>query len=78
MTQRQISNSEKKKLLERSQLPKAKKTIVDIDDENATLLSIINNVTLVPPEHVRDPGSQLYWRILYTWRMTPKLVKETN
>ena len=58
---------------EQSQLPKAKKTIVDIDDENATLLSMINNVTLVPPEHVRDPGSQLYWRILYTWGVTPKL-----
>ena len=54
-------------------LPKAKKTIIDIDDENATLAKMINNETLVPPENVRDPGSQLYRRILYTWGMTPKL-----
>ena len=58
---------------EQTQLPRAKKTIVDIDDENATLHSMINNVTLVPPENVRDPGSQLYRRMLYTFGMTPKL-----
>ena len=39
--------------------------ILMIDDENATLTSMINNEMLVPPENVRDPGSQLYWRILY-------------
>ena len=47
---------------------------MDIDDENATLASMINNQTLVPPENVRDPGSQLYCRILYVFRMTPKLM----
>ena len=51
------------------QLPKPKK-IVDIDDENATLASLINNETFVPPENVR---SHLYRRILYVFGMTPKL-----
>ena len=46
---------------------------MDIDDENATLASLINNETLVPPENVRDPGSHLYCRILYIFGMTPKL-----
>ena len=58
----------------RTQLPKPTKKIVDIDDENATLASIINNQTLVPPENHRDPGSQLYHRILYVFGMTPKLM----
>ena len=56
---------------EKTQLPKAKKTIVDIDDENTTLASMINKQTLVPLENVRDPGSQLYCRILYIFGMTP-------
>ena len=55
-----------------TQLPKSKR-IVDIDNENATLASLINNETLVPPENVRDPGSHLYQRILYVFGMTPKL-----
>ena len=50
-----------------------KKTIIHIDEENVTLASMIKNETLVPPENVRDPGSQLYRRILYTWGMAPKL-----
>ena len=49
-----------------TQLPKSKK-IVDINDKGATLASLINNETLVPPENVRDPGSHLYWRILYVF-----------
>ena len=57
---------------EQTQLPRAKKMIVDTDDENAMLASMINNEMLVQPENVRDPGSQLYRRILYTWGMTPK------
>ena len=57
-----------------TQLPQATKKIVDIDDENTTLASMINRQTLVPPENVRDPGSQLYCRILYVFRMTPKLM----
>ena len=55
-----------------TQLPKSKR-IVDIDNENAMLASLINNETLVPPENVRDPGSHLYRRILYVFGMTPKL-----
>ena len=58
----------------RTQLPKPTKKIVDIDDENTTLASMINNQTLVPPENLRDPGSQLYHRILYIFGMTPKLM----
>ena len=57
-----------------TQLPKPTKKIVDIDDGNATLASMINNQTLVPLENRRDPGSQLYCRILYVFRMTPKLM----
>ena len=57
-----------------TQLPKPTKKIVDIDDGNATLASMINNRTLVPPENPRDPGSQLYCRILYVFGMTPKLM----
>ena len=57
-----------------TQLPKPKRKIVDIDDENATLTSLINNKTLVPPENPRDPGSHLYCRILYVFGMTPKLM----
>ena len=57
-----------------TQLPKATKKIVDIKDESATLASMINNQTLVPPENPRDPGSQLYRRILYIFGMTPKLM----
>ena len=34
---------------------------------------MINNQTLVILENVRDPGSQLYHRILYVFGMTPKL-----
>ena len=45
-----------------------------IDDAKATLTSLINNQTLVPPENPRDPGSHLYRRILYVFRMTPKLM----
>ena len=33
------------------QLPAPKKKIVDIDDAKATLTSLINNQTLVPPEN---------------------------
>ena len=58
---------------EQTLLPKAKKTIVDIDNEHATLASMIKNETLVPPENVRDLGSQLYQMILYVFGMTPKL-----
>ena len=58
----------------RTQLPKPKRKIMDIDDENATLSSMINNKTLVPPENPRDPGSHLYRRILYVFGMTPKLM----
>ena len=58
----------------KTQLPKPSWDIVDIDDENATLSSMINNETLVPPENPRDPGSQLYCRILYVFGMTPKLM----
>ena len=58
----------------RTQLPKPKRKIVDIDNENATLSSMINNKTLVPPENPRDPGSHLYRRILYVFGMTPKLM----
>ena len=47
---------------------------MDIDNEDATFASMINNKTLVPPESVRDPGSQLYHRILYIFGMTPKLM----
>ena len=47
-----------------TQLPQATKKIVDIDDENATLASMINCQTLVPPENMRDPVSQLYCRDL--------------
>ena len=57
-----------------TQLPKPKRKIVDIDDENATLSSMINNKTLVPPENPRDPGSYLYCRILYVFGMTPNLI----
>ena len=57
-----------------TQLPKPTKKIVDIDDENATLASMINNQTLIPPENPRDPGSQLYRRILYVFGMIPKLM----
>ena len=57
-----------------TQLPKPTKKIVDIDDGNATLASMINNQTLVPPDNPRDPGSQLYRRILYVFVMTPKLM----
>ena len=35
---------------------------------------MINHQTLVPPEKVRDPRSQLYHRILYIFGMTPKLM----
>ena len=42
-----------------TQLPKPTRKIVDIDDENATLSSMINNKTLVPKEKSRDPGSHL-------------------
>ena len=58
----------------KTQLPKLTRKIVDIDDENATLASMINNQTLVPPEKLRDPGSQLYHRILYIFGMTPKFM----
>ena len=47
---------------------------MDIDDTKATLASLINNQTLVPPENPRDPASQLYRRILYVFGMTPKLM----
>ena len=47
---------------------------MDIDDEKATLSSLINNKTLVPPENPRDPGCHLYHRILYVFGMTPKLM----
>ena len=57
-----------------TQLPKPKRKTVDIDDENATLSSIINNQTLVPPENPRDPGSHIYRRILYVFGMTLKLM----
>ena len=57
-----------------SQLPKATKKIVDINDESTTLASMINNQTLVPPENPRDPGSQLYHKILFVFGMTPKLM----
>ena len=57
-----------------AQLPKLKRKIVDIDDEKATLTSLINNHTLVPPENPRDPGSHLYRRILYVFGMTSKLM----
>ena len=58
----------------KAQLPEPKKKIVDIDDAKATLTSLINNQTLVPPENPRDPGSHLYRRILYVFGMTPKLM----
>ena len=58
----------------KTQLPQPTRDIIDIDDENATLWSMINNKTLVPPENPRDPGSQLYHRILYVFGMTPKLM----
>ena len=58
----------------KTQLPKPTRKIVDIDDENAMLASMINNQTLVPPENPRDPGSQLYCRILYIFGMTPKFM----
>ena len=51
----------------KTQLPRPTWDIIDIDDENATLWSMINNKTLVPPENPRDPGSQLYRRILYVF-----------
>ena len=54
----------------KTQLPKPTRKIVDIDDENAMLASMINNQTLVPPENPRDLGSQLYHRILYIFGMT--------
>ena len=57
-----------------TQLPKPTRKIVDIDDRNVTLASMINNQTLVPLENPRDPGSQLYCRILYVFGMTPKLM----
>ena len=38
---------------ELTQLSKAKKKILDIDDEKATLASMIVNQTLVPPVNVR-------------------------
>ena len=41
------------------QLPEPKKKIVDMDDAKATLTSLINNQTLVPPENPRDLGSHL-------------------
>ena len=47
---------------------------MDIEDEKATLTSLIYNQTLVPPENPRDPGSHLYRRILYVFGMTPKLI----
>ena len=56
------------------QLTKSTKKIVDINDENATLASMINNQTLVSPENPRDPGSQLYSSILYIFGMMPKLM----
>ena len=56
------------------QLPKPTRKIMDIDDEKATLASMINNQTLVPPENPRDPVSQLYHRIWYVFEMTPKLM----
>ena len=58
----------------KTQLPKPTWDIIDIDDENATSASMINNETLVPPENPRDPGSQLYHRILYVFGMTPKFM----
>ena len=58
----------------KTQLSKPTRKIVDIDDENTTLASMINNQTLVPPENPRDPGSQLYHRILYIFGMTPKFM----
>ena len=58
----------------KTQLPKPTRKIVDIDNENATLASMINNQTLVPSENPRDPGSQLYRRILYIFGMTPKFM----
>ena len=58
----------------KAQLPKPTQDIIEIDDGNATLSSMINNKTLVPPENPRDPGSQLYRRILYFFGMTPKLM----
>ena len=58
----------------KTQLPKPTRDITDINDENATLASMINNKTLVPPENPRDPGSQLYRRILYVFGMTPKFM----
>ena len=58
----------------KAQLPEPKKKIVDIDNAKATLTSLINNQTLVPPENPRDPGSQLYRRILYVFGMMPKLM----
>ena len=47
---------------------------MDIDDEKATLTSLINNQTLVPPENPRDPSSHLYHRIVYVFGMTLKLM----
>ena len=58
----------------RTQLPKPTKKIVDIDEGNATLTSMINNQTLIPQENPRDPGSQLYHRILYVFGMMSKLM----
>ena len=58
----------------KTQLPKSTQEITDINDEKATLVSMINNKTLVPPENPRDPGSQLYRRIVYVFGMTPKLM----
>ena len=58
----------------KTQLPKPTRKIVDIADENAMLASMIDNQTLVPPENPRDPGSQLYRRILYIFGMTPKFM----
>ena len=57
-----------------TQLPKPTKKIVDIDDKNATLASMINNQTLIQRKNPRDPGSQLYRRIIYVFGMMPKLM----
>ena len=59
----------------KSQLPKPKQEHVNLDNKDVTLGSRINDETMVLPAHVRDPGSQLYRRMLYTWGMTPKMVK---
>ena len=58
----------------KTQLSKPTRDITNINDEKATLASMINNETLVPPENPRDPGSQLYRRIVYVFGMTPKLM----